>query len=49
MGGGRVIRVSNKDRPATWITFHFNSEHDAVAAQKLLEDALNKAVKVEWP
>ena len=49
MGGGQVIRVSNKDRPTTWITFHFNSEHDAVAAQKLLEDALNKAVKVEWP
>jgi hypothetical protein len=49
MGGGRVIRVSNKDRPMAWITFHFESEHDAVAAHKLLEDALNNAVKVEWP
>ena len=40
---------SNKDRPTTWITFHFEPEHDAVAAHKLLEDVLNKAVKVEWP
>jgi hypothetical protein len=49
MGGGRVIRVSNKDRRTTWITFHFESEHDAVTAHKLLEDSLNNAVKVKWP
>ena len=49
MGGGRVIRVGNKDRPMLWITFHFESEIDAIAAHKLLGDTLNKAVKVEWP
>jgi hypothetical protein len=49
MGGGQIIRIANKDRPMSWITLHFNSENDAVAAHKLLEDALDKAVKMEWP
>ena len=49
MGGGQVIRVSNHDRTTRWVTFHFVSEADAVAAHKLLQDALLKAVKVEWP
>ena len=49
MAGGQVIRVSNHDRTMRWVTFHFDSEADAVAAHKLLEDALLKAVKVEWP
>jgi hypothetical protein len=26
---GQVIRISNKDRPTSWITFHFESENDA--------------------
>jgi hypothetical protein len=58
---GQVIRISNKDRPTSWITFHFESENDAAqaihfesendAAQAidLLKGALQKAVKVEWP
>jgi hypothetical protein len=49
IGGGQVIRVGNKDRPMSWITFHFESEADAIAAHKQLSDALSKAVKVEWP
>jgi hypothetical protein len=49
MGGGQVIRVSNEDRPTAWVTFHFDSEADAVAAHQLLKDALAKAVKVELP
>jgi len=49
VGGGQVIRVSNHDRTTRWVTFHFDSEADAAAAHKLLEDALLKAVKVEWP
>jgi hypothetical protein len=49
MGGGQVIRVSNEDRPTSWVTFHFDSEADAVGAHHLLENALAKAVKVEWP
>ena len=36
MGGGQVIRVANEDRPMSWITFHFESEVDAIAAQKQL-------------
>ena len=32
-----------------WITFHFQSEVDAIAAHKQLSDALRKAVKLEWP
>ncbi len=49
MGGEQVIRISNEDRPTRWITFHFESEADATEANKLLRDALKKAVKVEWP
>ena len=49
MGGGQVIRISNEDRTTRWITFHFETEADAVTAHKLLGDALAKAVKVEWP
>ena len=49
MGGGQVIRVANEDRPMSWITFHFESEVDAIAAQKQLSGALSKAIKVEWP
>jgi hypothetical protein len=49
MGGGQVLRVSNNDRTTRWVTFHFESEADADAAHKLLEEALKKAVKVEWP
>ena len=47
--GGHIIRVSKKDRPTNWITFHFESENDAARAADLLNDALQKAVKVEWP
>ena len=46
---GQVIRISNKDRPMSWIAFHFESENDAAHAAALLKDALLKAVKVEWP
>jgi hypothetical protein len=49
MGGGQVIRVANEDRPMSWTTFHFESEVDAIAAQKQLSGALSKAIKVEWP
>ena len=49
MGGRQVIRVGNKDRPMSWITFHFESEADAMAAHEQLSGALSKAVKVEWP
>ena len=49
MGGRQVIRVGNKDRPMSWITFHFDSEADAIAAHEQLSSALSKAVKVEWP
>ena len=49
MGGGQVIRVANEDRPMSWITFHFESEADAMAAHEQLSSALSKAVKVEWP
>jgi hypothetical protein len=49
MGGRQVIRVGNKDRPMSWITFHFESEADAMAAHEQLSSALSKAVKVEWP
>ena len=49
MGGEQVIRISNEDRPTRWITFHFESEAAATEADKLLRDALKKAVKVEWP
>ena len=38
MGGGQVMRVSNKDRPTTWITFHFNSEHGC--GQRLIAEQL---------
>ena len=47
--GGQIIRISNKDRPTSWITLHFESENDAAQAADLLKDALQKAVKVEWP
>jgi len=33
----------------SWITFHFESEADAMAAHEQLSSALSKAVKVEWP
>jgi hypothetical protein len=33
----------------SWITFHFESEIDAIAAHKQLSDALGKVVKLEWP
>ena len=46
--GGQIIRISNKDRPTSWITSHFKSECAAQAAH-LLKGALQKAVKVEWP
>jgi hypothetical protein len=49
MGGGQVIRVANEDRPMSWITLHFESEVDAIAAHKQLSEALGKAVKLEWP
>ena len=49
MGGSQVIRVSNTDRTTRWVTFHFDSEADATDAHKLLQGALQKAVKVEWP
>jgi hypothetical protein len=49
MGGLQIIRVSNTDRTTRWVTFHFESEADATEAHKLLESALQKAVKVEWP
>jgi hypothetical protein len=49
MGGRQVIRAGNKDRPMSWITFHFESEADAMAAHEQLSSALSKAVKVEWP
>ena len=44
-----VIRISNKDRPTSWITFHFESENYAAQAADLLKGTLQKAVKVEWP
>ena len=47
--GGQVVRISNKDRPTSWITFHFESENDAAQAVDLLKAALHKAFKVEWP
>ena len=47
--GEQIIRISNKDRPTSWITFHFESENDAAQAADLLKGALQKAVKVEWP
>ena len=47
--GGQIIRISNKDRPTSWITFHFEAENDAAKAADLLKGALQKAVKVEWP
>lgn len=43
-----VIRISNIDRPTSWITFHFKSGDDASQAAALLKEALNKAMKVEW-
>ena len=43
MGGGQVIRVANEDRPMSWITLHFESEVDAIAAHKQLSEALGKA------
>jgi hypothetical protein len=46
MGGGQVIRVANEDRPMSWITFHFGSELDAIAAHRQLSEALGKAVKL---
>jgi hypothetical protein len=49
MGGGQVIRVANEDRPMSWITLHFESEVDAIAAHKQVSEALGKAVKLEWP
>jgi hypothetical protein len=49
MGGRQVIRVSNKDRPMSWVTFHFDSAAEAIAAHEQLSSALSKAVKVEWP
>jgi hypothetical protein len=49
MGGKQLIRVSNKDRPMSWVTFHFDSAADAIAAHEQLSSALSKAVKVEWP
>ena len=49
MGGSQVIRVSNTDRTTRWVTFQFDSEADATDAHKLLQGALQKAVKVEWP
>jgi hypothetical protein len=47
MGGGSLLRASNNDRTTRWVTFHFESEADADAAHK--QEALKKAVKVEWP
>jgi hypothetical protein len=49
MGGSQVIRVSNTDRTTRWVTFRFDSEADAYDAHKLLESALQKPAKVEWP
>ena len=46
--GGQIIRISIR-WPTSWITFHFESENDAAQAADLLKDALQKAVKVEWP
>jgi hypothetical protein len=48
MGGKQVIRVSNKDRPMSWV-IHFDSAAEAIAAHEQLSSALSKAVKVEWP
>ena len=31
---GQIIRISNKDRPTSWITFHFESENDAAQEHK---------------
>ena len=47
--GGQISRISNKDRPTSWITFHFESENNSAQAADLLKGALQKAVKVEWP
>ena len=44
-----IIRISNIDRPASWVTFYFESENDASQAAALLQEALQKAVKVDWP
>jgi hypothetical protein len=43
-----IIRISNIDRPTSWVTFYFESENDATQAA-LLQEALQKAVKVDWP
>lgn len=44
-----IIRISNIDRPTSWVTFYFASENDASQAVALLKEALQKAVKVDWP
>ena len=44
-----IIRISNIDRPSSWITIHFESEIYAARAAGLLKDALLNALKVEWP
>jgi hypothetical protein len=38
MGG----KSSDNDRTTRWVTFHFDSEVDADAAHKLLEEALKR-------
>ena len=44
-----IIRIGNIDRPTSWITFYFASEDDASKAAALLKEALQNAIKVEWP
>jgi len=44
-----IIRIGNIDRPTSWITFYFESEDDASQAAALLKEALQNAIKVEWP
>jgi hypothetical protein len=44
-----IIRIGNIDRSTSWITFYFESEDDASQAAALLKEALQNAIKVEWP
>lgn len=43
-----IIRISNIDRPTSWISFYFESGDDASQAAALLKEALQKAMKLEW-
>ena len=36
MGGRQVIRVGNKDRPMSWITFHFDRNRLGEVPEHLL-------------